>query len=88
MSSIVPPKVELVATLDIAKALRKIMRDVSPPTLMATKLPGLHSLALSPILTINWWYWPTRLLLIKTACIDVAFLLMVAIFTLTILEVI
>ncbi|CAB4737105.1 unannotated protein [freshwater metagenome] len=56
MSSIVPPKVELVATLDIAKALRKIMRDVSPPTLMATKLPGLHNFALSPILTINWWY--------------------------------
>ncbi len=34
--------VELVDTRDIAKALRKTIRDESPPTLIATKFPGLH----------------------------------------------
>ena len=42
INSIVPPTVELVETREIAKALRKTIRDESPPTLMATKFPGLH----------------------------------------------
>ena len=52
MSSIVPPNVEFTETREIAKALRKIMLEVSPPTLIATKLPGLHSAARSPTLMI------------------------------------
>ena len=42
INSIVPPTVELVDTRDIAKARLKTIRDESPPTLMATKFPGLH----------------------------------------------
>jgi hypothetical protein len=32
----------LAETLEIAKALRKIIREFSPPTLIATKFPGLQ----------------------------------------------
>ena len=54
MSSIVPPKEEFTDTREIAKALRKIMLEVSPPTLIATKFPGLQSDARSPTLMIIW----------------------------------
>jgi hypothetical protein len=36
-------------TREIAKARRKTMLDEDPPTLIATKFPGLHTLAKSPI---------------------------------------
>ena len=49
INSIVPPKLTLSATLEIAKALRKIIRDESPPTLIATKFPGRQDLTKSPI---------------------------------------
>jgi hypothetical protein len=52
MISIVPPNVALIATREIAKARRKIMLDESPPTLMATKFPGLQSEARSPTFMI------------------------------------
>jgi hypothetical protein len=50
----VPPTVELVETREIAKALLKTIRDESPPTLIATKFPGLHVAATSPILMMIW----------------------------------
>jgi hypothetical protein len=55
--------VELIETREIANARRKIMLDESPPTFIATKFPGLHKEARSPMLMIIWWYWPTFLLL-------------------------
>ena len=54
MSSIVPPKVALTDTREIAKARRRIMLEESPPTLIATKFPGLQVAAKSPTLTIIW----------------------------------
>jgi hypothetical protein len=48
----VPPNVELVETREIANARRNTMLDELPPTLIATKLPGLHDAARSPTLII------------------------------------
>ena len=61
MSSIVPPKEVLCATRETANARRRIIFEESPPTLIATKFPGLHLSTRSPTLISIWWYCPTSL---------------------------
>jgi hypothetical protein len=43
-----------VETREIAKARLKTIRDESPPTLIATKFPGLQTGAISPTLISIW----------------------------------
>ena len=79
MSSIVPPYCELSEVREIANARRRIIFEVSPPTEIATKLPGRQLFTISPTLSRIWWYAPTRLLETTVTICCTALLLIVAI---------